>query len=121
MKFLKNSLREFRHVVWPTREETKKYFWIVLVVLTLFWIYLFLVWNIFSEILFWAKEVINPGSSTPTADQVVLPEGVTFETEDGESITVDANEVPAIDAEASIEDTEVVEVVPTQEETTPVE
>ena len=72
MDFIKNALREFRHVVWPTRDETKKYFVVVLAVLVSFWMYLFVVWNIFSEILFWLKNMVNPNSSS-SAD-IQLPE-----------------------------------------------
>lgn len=49
--FIKDSIRELKHVVWPTREETKKYFAIVLVVLVIFWIYLFIAWSLFSNLL----------------------------------------------------------------------
>jgi len=72
MDFIKNALREFKHVVWPTREETKKYFAIVLAVLCAFGLYLFIVWNIFSEILFGLKNVVNPSAPTSIGD-VQLP------------------------------------------------
>jgi len=55
MKFIKDSFRELSHVVWPTAKETKKYFIIVVVTLILFWIYLFLAGNLFSETLFFLK------------------------------------------------------------------
>jgi preprotein translocase SecE subunit len=75
MDFIKNALREFKHVVWPTREETKNYFVIVLAVLCAFGLYLFVVWNIFSETLFGLKQIVNP-SSTPSVDDIQLPEGL---------------------------------------------
>ncbi|MDD3646751.1 MAG: preprotein translocase subunit SecE [Candidatus Gracilibacteria bacterium] len=49
--FIKDSIRELKHVVWPTREETKKYFAIVLVVLVIFGIYLFIAGSLFSNLL----------------------------------------------------------------------
>ncbi len=49
--FIKGSVRELKHVVWPTREETKKYFMMVLVTLILFGIYLFIANTIFSEVI----------------------------------------------------------------------
>lgn len=70
MNFIKNALREFKHVVWPTREETKKYFLIVLSVLCAFGLYLFVVWNIFSEVLFGLKNMVNPASTTPADIQL---------------------------------------------------
>ena len=63
MKFIKDSVREFKHVVWPTREETKKYFVIVLVVLILFGLYLFIANTIFSKGVFGVRDYINPSSS----------------------------------------------------------
>ncbi len=51
VQFFKDSLREFRHVVWPTRQETKNYFIIVLAVLIIFWIYIFLLNTIFSNVI----------------------------------------------------------------------
>jgi len=36
IQFLKDSFREMKHVVWPTKEETKKYFMIVVILLILF-------------------------------------------------------------------------------------
>ena len=49
--FIKDSFRELQHVVWPTREETKSYFMMVLVTLILFGLYLFIANTIFSEII----------------------------------------------------------------------
>ena len=59
IKFFKESIREFKHVVWPTREETKKYFTQVLLVLIFFWIYLFIASTIFSEFILFLKNIIN--------------------------------------------------------------
>ena len=75
MDFIKNALREIKHVVWPTREETKKYFVVVLSVLCAFGLYLFIVWNIFSQILFGLKEMVNP-SAPVSIDDIQLPEGL---------------------------------------------
>lgn len=59
IKFFKDSFREIRHVVWPTKEETKKYFLIIIVVLILFWAYVSLAWTLFSETIFYVKDLIN--------------------------------------------------------------
>ena len=70
-KFFSDSIRELRHVVWPTRVETKKYFIIVLSILICFWLYLFVASTLFSEILFWVKQMIhsdNVFSNTPVFD-----------------------------------------------------
>lgn len=57
--FVKESIREIRHVVWPTKKERNKYLVIVLSVLILFGLYLFLASTIFSEGLFALKNLIN--------------------------------------------------------------
>ncbi|MBT3726333.1 preprotein translocase subunit SecE [bacterium] len=36
IQFFKDSVRELKHVVWPTRAETKAHFIVVLVILILF-------------------------------------------------------------------------------------
>lgn len=57
--FFKQSFRELRHVVWPTKNETKKYFLIVVSVLVLFWAYLFIASNLFSSAMFYFKDLIK--------------------------------------------------------------
>lgn len=59
LQFFKDSTRELKHVVWPTRQETKNYFIIVLVILILFWLYLTLADTIFSETMFFLKSKIG--------------------------------------------------------------
>jgi len=56
--FFKDSVRELKHVVWPTTKETKVYFLVVLTVLILFGVYLFVANTIFSEIIFRLKNFI---------------------------------------------------------------
>lgn len=68
MKFIKDSIRELRHVVWPTAEETRKYFIVVVLALILFWIYLFIFSTIFSETLLAIKNFVNP---TVTSQETV--------------------------------------------------
>lgn len=60
MKFIKDSIRELRHVVWPTKEETFKYFIVVNAILVLFGLYLFIFSFIFGEWITTLKEVVNP-------------------------------------------------------------
>ena len=57
MNFLKDSIRELKHVVWPTKKETTRFFAIVIITLTLFGIYLFIAETIFAETLFALKEM----------------------------------------------------------------
>ena len=100
MDFIKNALREFKHVVWPTREETKKYFFIVLAVLCAFGLYLFIVWNIFSEILFGLKNMVNPASINNV--EVALPEGLNID-------SFESSIIPDVTGEASVETVDITE------------
>ncbi len=59
IQFLKDSFREMKHVVWPTKEETKKYFMIVVILLILFWLYIFIFSTLFTNVIFYLKDLIN--------------------------------------------------------------
>lgn len=50
--FFKDSFRELKHIVWPTRAETVNYFKIVLITLILFGIYLFIAGSLFQTVIF---------------------------------------------------------------------
>ena len=67
INFFKDSVRELKHVVWPTRAETNKHFIVVVVMLVLFWIYLFLASILFTESLFWLKWILN------TSEPSIIP------------------------------------------------
>ena len=56
LRFVKDAIRELKHVVWPTRKETQKYFWLVLTLIIAFGIYLFIFSQAFSELLFWLRD-----------------------------------------------------------------
>lgn len=62
MSFITESIKEFDHVVWPTKAETKKYFLIVTGVITVFAIFLFLVGNSLSWSLFALKDQVHPAT-----------------------------------------------------------
>lgn len=63
MKFFKDSIRELKHVVWPTKEDTRKYFLAVLSILVLFGIYLFVFSTLFSEILYSIRNFVSPSNN----------------------------------------------------------
>lgn len=73
MSFIKESMKEFDHIVWPTSEETKKYFVTVVAMITVLTVFLFLVGTTFSMGLFAAKKQLvpaNSGTSTATESPV---------------------------------------------------
>ena len=57
MKFFKDSFRELKHVVWPTKKETINFFTVVLITLIIFWAYLTLADFIFREGIFWLRDL----------------------------------------------------------------
>lgn len=69
LQFIKDSIREIKHVVWPTRKETQKYFLLVLAILIAFGTYLFLFSNLFSTIVFGIKDMVT-GSATVNTEVV---------------------------------------------------
>lgn len=58
IKFIKDSFRELKHVVWPTRDDTKKYFLIVLSFIVVFGLYLFVFSNLFGEFIIWLNKAV---------------------------------------------------------------
>lgn len=70
IQFLKDSVREIKHVVWPTRKETQKYFLLVLWILIVFGTYLFLFSNVFSTIVFGIKDAVSGGQSAVSTEAV---------------------------------------------------
>lgn len=59
VQFFKDSIRELSHVVWPTREETRNFFLVVLVILIAFGLYLFLASTFFSEVMLYVKWLVS--------------------------------------------------------------
>ena len=59
IQFIKDSVREIKHVVWPTKAETKKYFFIVISVLILFGLYLFIANAAFTSTVLFLKDLIK--------------------------------------------------------------
>lgn len=88
-KFLKESVREFKHVVWPTHAETKKYFTVVVILLVLFGLYLFIANTVFAELLQWLREVFSV--STPVSVPELSVQNIETITSSGETITVESN------------------------------
>jgi len=72
INFFKDSVRELKHVVWPTREETKNYFLLVVITLLLFGVYLFVVSTVFTEGLFALKKAVS-GTSVSSVDTWINP------------------------------------------------
>ncbi len=92
-KFLKESIKEFDHVVWPTQAETKKYFSFVGTFIAVFAIFLFIVGSLFSAGIFSAREAttsLRPAPQLPvnnTTNTGSLPDFQLndFQTTSGES------------------------------------
>jgi len=72
IKYIKDSIRELKHVVWPTREETNNYFLTVVIVLLAFGIYLFIASTAFTKWLFGLKDLVD--NKTTIESNVALPD-----------------------------------------------
>ena len=60
VKFFKDSLHEFRHVVFPTQAETRQYFVVVVSCIVTFGVFLFIAGSIFSLGMTSARTVLHP-------------------------------------------------------------
>lgn len=63
LRFLRESVKEFDHVVWPTRRETVRYFTIVVSTIVAFTVFLFIIGTAFSGSIFALRDVVKPASS----------------------------------------------------------
>ncbi len=59
MQYIKDSLRELRHVVWPTKTETKIFFIQVFWTLTIFTLFLFMLSVIFWNLIDLLKNTLS--------------------------------------------------------------
>lgn len=71
IKYIKDSIRELKHVVWPTREETNDYFLTVVLVLLAFGIYLFIASTLFTKWLFGLKDIVDSSKTVQTTNNVI--------------------------------------------------
>ena len=59
-KFIRESLQEFDHVVWPTGAETKKYFMVVVSMISICALVLFIFGSAVTNALFAVRTVVAP-------------------------------------------------------------
>lgn len=59
-RFIRESVKEFDHVVFPTRQETKTYFTVVVTVIVVMMAYVFIVSSLISE----GFRVVRPMTAT---------------------------------------------------------
>lgn len=68
IKFLKESIKEFEHVTWPTNKEVKNYFKVVISLIVILSVLLFLLSSFYSKSLFFSKDIINPAKIPQVTD-----------------------------------------------------
>jgi len=93
LNFFKDSIRDLKHVVWPTKAETQKYFIVVVGMLVFFWLYLFMANTIFSEILFTTKNILSGWNINSTSWAAFDPNSITvgtWSTEESSSWTANS-------------------------------
>lgn len=97
LRFLRESIKEFDHVVWPTRRETVRYFTVVVSTIVAFSIFLFVVGTAFSTSLFSLREMVNPAASMPQVSNAAPDIDIgsllaTGSTSNGEAFSTGASE-----------------------------
>jgi preprotein translocase SecE subunit len=98
LQFFKDSVRELKHVVWPTHAETRKYLVIVIVVLALFGLYLFIASTVFSEILYGMKDIVNPDAGNQINIGDIQTGDIQVETVEGTDVSTETEvETPVVD------------------------
>lgn len=92
--FLKESLAELEHVVWPTHIETKKFFQAVVGIIAAMTVFTYILTLIFSNGLFSLREWVHaPKSADLSGSPVIQAQPLEVTTESGEKIQVQPVEV----------------------------
>lgn len=87
--FLKESLAELEHVVWPTHIETKKFFQAVVGIITAMTIFTYILTLLFSNGLFSLREWIHaPKAADLSGSPVIQTQPMEITTESGEKLQV---------------------------------
>jgi preprotein translocase SecE subunit len=90
--FLKESLAELEHVVWPTHLETKKFFQVVVTIIVLMTIFTYSLTLIFGNSLFAIRGWIHtPATADLSGSPTIEPINIT--TDSGQEIKVSAEPV----------------------------
>jgi preprotein translocase SecE subunit len=91
--FIKDSLTELEHVVWPTHIETKNFFKAVVAIIVAMTIFTYLLTLLFSNALFGLRGWIHSPASADLSGSPVTAEAVNIQTESGEQVQVTAEPV----------------------------
>lgn len=92
--FIKESLAELEHVVWPTHIETKKFFQAVVGIIVAMTIFTYILTLIFSNGLFSLRGWIHaPEAADLSGSPVIEAQPLEVTTESGEKIQVQPVEV----------------------------
>lgn len=92
--FIKDSLAELEHVVWPTHIETKKFFQAVVGIIAAMTVFTYILTLIFSNGLFSLRGWIHePKSADLSGSPVIEAQPLEVTTESGEKIQVQPVEV----------------------------
>lgn len=89
--FFKDSMAELEHVVWPTHLETKKFFQLVVYIITGMSLFVYLLTLIFSNGLLQIRDMIHaPAKADISGSPTVDPNAIKLDakTTDGKSVTI---------------------------------
>lgn len=86
--FIKDSLTELEHVVWPTHIETKNFFKAVVAIIVAMTIFTYLLTLIFSNSLFGLRGWIHRPASADLSGSPVIDQPINIQTESGDQVQV---------------------------------
>lgn len=93
--FIKESMSELEHVVWPTHIETKKFFQAVVGIIIAMSIFTYLLTVLFSNTMFGIRGIIHAPQAADLSGSPVIDQPMTITTADGQKLEV----TPVTDAE----------------------
>lgn len=93
--FIKESMAELEHVVWPTHIETKKFFQAVVGIIVAMSIFTYLLTVLFSNTIFGIRGLIHAPATADLSGSPVIDQPMKITTADGQELEV----TPVTDAE----------------------
>ncbi len=88
--FLKESMAELEHVVWPTHIETKKFFQAVVGIIAAMALFTYLLTLLFSNSIFGIRTMMHAPKTTDLSGSPVTAQPLEITTDNGQKIEVNA-------------------------------
>ncbi len=86
--FIKESMAELEHVVWPTHIETKKFFQAVVGIIVAMSVFTYVLTVLFSNSIFGIRNLIHTPAAADLSGSPVINQPMTITTADGQQLEV---------------------------------